>query len=311
MDKCAVEGWITITAASKLFKASAIQETRLLEKAKTPGFKPIPLGINLSTTVRNDLKRDMSRNVVAILPGKKTSDEYIVYTAHWDHVGIGEPVQGDSIYNGAMDNATGTATLLSIARAYTQLPERPDRSVVFLAVTAEEQGLLGSAYYANNPTYSIERTVANINMDGMNYFGATKDLTIIGYGQSEMDDLATEEAERQGRYVLPDQEPAKGYFFRSDQFNFAKKGVPVLYAKGGYEHVTKGKEYIKQQKDHFTQNKYHRPGDEFVAGEWDMTGLQQDAQLLFNVGYRLANSERYPQWKEGSEFKSKRKPLLD
>lgn len=309
--KCEVQGWISLTTASNVFKASGIEGGKFLERAKTKGFKPIPLGINISTKVRNELERNTSNNVVGIIKGGEKPDEYVIYTAHWDHFGIGEPVAGDSIYNGALDNATGTSGLLGIAKAFTSMPKKPKRSVVFLAVTAEEQGLLGSAYYAENPIYTPEQTVANINIDGMNYYGATNDISIVGLGQSDMDDLATVEAKKQGRYVRPDSQPEKGFFFRSDQFNFAKIGIPVLFINGGIDHKTKGETYVKALQDDFTANHYHRPSDHYNPATWDLSGMMEDAQLLFNLGYGLSNSSQYPQWKEGSEFKDKRKNLID
>lgn len=298
---CKLEGWITLTGATELFKHSAIDARNLLEKARTPGFKPMPLGLTASTAFKNKLHRKTSNNVVAVLPGTDLADEYVVYTSHWDHLGIGRVIDGDSIYNGALDNASGTAAMLSIAEAFTQSPAPPRRSIVFLAVTAEEQGLLGSAYYAEKPIFPLEKTVANLNIDGVNPVGEMKDLTITGYGQSEMDDLAAEAAKAQGRYILPDQEPEKGYFFRSDQFNFAKKGVPVLYAQGGYDHAMLGKEYALEKQQEYVSKNYHRPSDEYTD-DWILSGAWQDAQLYFNVGDRLAREAIYPDWKEGSEF---------
>jgi len=309
--KCEMQGWVSLSAASEIFKSSNTSEKRFFEQAKSADFKPIPLGINISTSIKNELKRDVSQNVVALLPAKEESDEYVIYSTHWDHLGTGQAVAGDSIYNGAMDNASGTATTLGIAQMFSELPDATNRNVVFLAVTAEEQGLLGSAYYAENPIYPVEKTIANINIDGANFYGATNDISIVGYGQSEMDDITTEEAKKQGRYVTPDAQPEKGFFFRSDQFSFAKVGVPVLFTENGMDHATKGKEYAKAQVEKFTAESYHRPSDQYVPSEWDLSGILTDGELFFNIGYRLANSNEYPEWKEGSEFKSKRKSLKD
>lgn len=302
MDKCKIQGWITLTTASEIFKASG-KGSRFFEQAVTPGFKPIPLGLIVSTSLTNKLKRDVSQNVVAKITGSARPDEAIIYSTHWDHLGVGEVVQGDSIYNGAVDNASGTAAVLAIAEAFTKLPQKPERTVVFLFVTAEEQGLLGSEYYALHPIFPIDKTVGNINMDALNPNGAMKDLTVVGYGQSDLDDYATEEAGKQGRYILPDQEPEKGFYFRSDHFNFAKVGIPALYAAGGYDHMTKGKEYARAKADEYTAQRYHQAGDEYTAELWDLSGVVQDAQLFFNIGKRLANEQTFPQWKEGSEFK--------
>lgn len=302
MDKCKIQGWITLTTASEIFKASG-KGTRFLEQARTPGFKPIPLGLRVTTGLTNKLKRDVSQNVIAKITGTERPEETIIYSTHWDHLGVGQVVAGDSIYNGAVDNASGTAAVLAIAKAFTQLENKPERTVVFLFVTAEEQGLLGSEYYAQHPVFPVDKTVANINMDALNPNGPMKDLTVVGYGQSELDDYAREEAAKQDRYILPDQEPEKGFYFRSDHFNFAKVGIPALYASGGYDHITKGKEYARGKADDYTANRYHQPSDEYRPELWSLEGVVQDAQLFFNIGKRLANEETFPKWKEGSEFK--------
>ena len=302
MDKCKIQGWITLTTASELFKASG-KGTRFLEQARTPGFKPIPLGLKVTTGLTNKLKRDVSQNVIAKITGTERPEEAIIYSTHWDHLGVGQVVAGDSIYNGAVDNASGTAAVLAIAKAFTQLSNKPERTVVFLFVTAEEQGLLGSEYYAQHPIFPVDKTVANINMDALNPNGPMKDLTVVGYGQSELDDYAREEAAKQDRYILPDQEPEKGFYFRSDHFNFAKVGIPALYASGGYDHITQGKEYARGKADDYTANRYHQPSDEYRPELWSLEGVVQDAQLFFNIGKRLANEKTFPKWKEGSEFK--------
>ncbi|CAH1002281.1 hypothetical protein LEM8419_03200 [Neolewinella maritima] len=300
--KLDVAGWITLNAARELFTNSGVDDIKWFEAATQADFEPIDLGASLTTTVRNDLRRDKSYNIIARLPGGSRPDENVTYTAHWDHIGVGPIVDGDSIYNGALDNASGTAQLLAIAEAYTELPEPPARSVVFLFVTAEEQGLFGSAYYVANPVFPLDQTVANINIDGINPSGPAADLTITGMGHSEMDELAERIAEGQGRYVQGGQEPEKGYFYRSDHFNFAKSGVPVLYAKGGYEHQTLGKAYAKEQKDAFVATRYHQPADEYRSGDWPLAGAVQDGELLFLIGLELASGETWPKWRENSEF---------
>ncbi len=297
-----VAGWITLDAAKELFQAGQPDITGWFGMATQPDFQAIPLKTKLSTGVRNELRFDKSNNIIATLPGATRPEEYIVYTAHWDHIGVGPAVNGDSIYNGALDNASGTSLLLSIAEAYTKMEQKPDRTVVFLFVTAEEQGLWGSAYYVNNPIFPLDKTVANINIDGINPSGKAKDLTITGAGHSEMDELAETIAVEQGRYAQPGQEPEKGYFYRSDHFNFAKKGVPALYAKGGYDHWSKGKAYAQAQKDNFVANRYHQPADEYTNGDWPLGGAVQDGELLFKVGLGLATSEQWPKWKAQSEF---------
>ena len=309
MSKCAIQGWIHLDAAKQLFKRAGKDLGEEIRKARTPDFKPYSLEMYMSHTLKNTFKYDVSKNVIGIIKGSKRPDETIIYSAHWDHFGVGQPVEGDSIYNGALDNGTGTACVLSIAKSFASGPQ-PERSIVFLFVTAEEQGLLGSAYYAAHPIYSVENTVANLNLDGMNIYGPMKYLTITGIGHSEMDDYATEAAKAQGREILPDQEPEKGYFFRSDHFNFAKVGIPALYAQGDYEHLEKGIEYVEEKKQFYLSKQYHQPADEYDPETWDLRGLVEDAQLFFNVGTRLANESYFPKWKEGSEFKSIREAQI-
>jgi len=227
-SRCAIEGWITATAASKIFSRSTIKGKNMVQQAMAEDFQPQLMGLSYSHAMEVATKKQLSNNVIGILPGTDKKEEYVIYTAHWDHIGIGPVVNGDSIYNGALDNASGTATFMSIAKAFAEAETPSKRSVIFLAVTAEEQGLLGSEWYAKNPIYPLDKTIANLNKDGANVHGAMKDLTITGYGHSELDDLAKEEAAKQDRYILPDQQPEKGYFFRSDHFNFAKVGVPAF-----------------------------------------------------------------------------------
>ncbi len=297
-----MKGWIHLDRAKELFEKCGYDLGEQIRNARKPGFKPVPLGATVSTGLTNEFKRDKSDNVIAYIPGSTRPEEYVLYSAHWDHLGVGQVVDGDSIYNGALDNASGSGTVLGLAKLFTEQASKPERSLVFVWVTAEEQGLLGSSYYALNPTFPIDKTVANINVDGCNPHGEMKDFQIVGYGQSEMDKIAEEELAKQGRYVLPDQEPEKGYFFRSDHFNFAKVGVPALFGEGGFDHVTKGKEYGKQKKEEYTAQNYHAPSDEYDPETWDMSGVVQDAQVYYNIGWRLSNSEEWPQWSPDSEF---------
>lgn len=299
-----VLGWITRDAAIKMFQVSGKEIGNFNELARDQDFQPFSLDLQASVSVENEIKKSVSQNVIGKITGKTNPDETVIYSAHWDHLGVGLEMDGDSIYNGAHDNASGTAGLLAIAEAFSKTA-KPDRTVVFLAVTAEEQGLLGSKYYAENPIYPVDQSVCNINMDGLPYYGRMKDLTIVGYGHSDMDDLATEFAEKQGRYVIPDPEPGKGYFFRSDHFHFAKVGIPALYASGSYEHWEKGVEYAAEKTQEYLRDAYHKPADEYDE-TWDFGGAQQDAQLFYEVGLKLANSEEWPKWKEGSEFKAAR-----
>lgn len=304
-SRCAFEGWLSLEAATELLTFAEL-DIALLEQAKAPGFKPVPLNnLKIWLGLDNQIKEDVSRNVVGLLPGTDLADEYLIYTGHWDHMGIGGAIDGDSIYNGAVDNASGIAAMIEIAEAYTKAKQQPRRSIVFLAVTAEEQGLLGSAYYAANPIYAPSKTVANINMDALSNFGPTRDLIVIGYGQSELDAYAEAAAAKQDRYIVPDLEPEKGYFFRSDHFNFAKIGVPALYAEGGSDSREHGKEWGQEQKDKYISDKYHQPSDEY-DGNWDLSGMVEDCQLFFEVGYQLSLEDTFPKWKEGSEFKAAR-----
>ncbi|WP_339710824.1 M28 family metallopeptidase [uncultured Kriegella sp.] len=304
-----IQGWISNESATKLFQASSVKMNNFKELAKTKDFKPISLGLTASLKISNTLKRNVSKNVIAVLPGTERKDEYLIYSAHWDHLGIGRPIDNDSIYNGAVDNASGTACLLAIAEAFKK-SGATKRSIVFMAVTAEEQGLLGSAYYAEHPIYNPRKTVANINMDALSSPGPMKDLTITGYGQSEMDQYAKDAAEKQGRYIIPDPEAEKGYFFRSDHFNFAKLGIPALYASGSFEDFVHDKEFIKKMNDDYLTNKYHQPSDEYDPLTTELSGIQFDAQLFYQIGLKLANEDYFPKWYSGSEFKAIRNEKL-
>lgn len=299
---CGIKGWVSLQQAQALFDNAGYDFTTEIKKARTKDFKPFSLKAKATASLKNNYTECISKNVIGYIEGSKYPDEYIVYTAHWDHIGIGKAVDGDSIYNGALDNASGLAAVLSIAEAFSASKVKPERSVVFLFVTAEEQGLLGSEYYVENPSFSLTKTVCNLNMDGVNPAGPMNDFTIVGKGHSEMDDIAEKAAIKQGRYVMEEQEPEKGYFFRSDHFNFAKKGVPALYGEGGYDHTEKGKEYAKSLRDEFIANNYHAPSDEFDPEKWDVDGMVQDAQIYFNIGYELANSQTWPKWNPSSEF---------
>lgn len=300
---CELQGWVSLDAAKEIFTAADLDLQKAMMSARKPGFKAIPLPYKVTASVMNDIRENVSKNVVAVLPGSTQPEEYIIFSAHWDHLGIGAKVDGDSIYNGACDNATGTSALLAIAEALAG-GELLKRSIVFLWVTAEEQGLLGSAYYAANPIFPPGQTVANLNIDGMFPFGEMNDLSIFGSGQSDLESYAARWAEKQNRYIIPDQEPEKGYFFRSDHFNFAKIGIPALYAKGSFDHRPKGKDYAKEKQDGYRTTKYHQPSDEFDEATFDLGGILQDAELYLNVAKELADNKDWPKWKEGSEFKA-------
>jgi Zn-dependent M28 family amino/carboxypeptidase len=311
MGRSAIEGWVSLDAAKKILAMAGQDFDALKQQAITRDFKPIPLGLTASLALKNTMRTIDSRNVLAKLEGSdpQLKNEYVVYSAHWDHLGVGDPVNGDKIYNGALDNASGVGSLLEIARAFTQAQPPPKRSILFLMVTAEEQGLLGSQYYSVTPVYPLAKTLANINIDGVNQWGRTRDITVIGLGASDLDDYLRDAAGEQGRTLRPDPEPEKGFYYRSDHFNFAKQGVPALYTDTGIDFVGKPPEYSKQKRDEYTNKDYHAPSDE-VKPDWDLSGAREDAQLLFAVGYRVAQAGKYPEWKPGNEFKAKRDSAL-
>ena len=276
----------------------------MLLSANKQGFRAVSLGEKLSTRVRVKAVYNKSQNVIGKITGTKRPEEYIIYTAHWDHLGIGAPdAKGDSIFNGALDNASGTSALLEMARAFMNLKEKPERSILFLAVTAEEQGLLGSAYYGQHPVYPLKKTVADLNMDVINPYEKTNNIVITGYGQNELDDYVAEVAKIQGRYLAPESKPEAGHYFRSDHFSLAKVGVPALDVKGGTDIVGKGKEYGQKLEDDYIQNHYHGRSDEYDP-KWTFEGGMQDMELLFLIGKRLAFGTDWPAWKKGSEFKA-------
>ncbi|MDO6389357.1 M28 family metallopeptidase [Pontibacter sp. BT731] len=304
--RCAMEGWITTPIAEKLFAAAGMDYKSVLSKAHQPGNKPFPLNLQASTSMKVKTRYDKTSNFIAKITGSKRPDETIIYTGHWDHLGIGKPdATGDSIYNGAVDNASGVAGLLEIAKAFKAQTAQPERTVVFLAVTAEEQGLWGSAYYAENPVFPKEKTVANINMDMMNPYGKTKDVVLYGIGQSELEDYIKAEAEAAGRYIAPEANPEAGLYYRSDHFNFAKIGIPALFIGPGVDLVEGGKEAGKQKLDEYYANYYHKAADQMHPG-YKVDGTVEDLKLLYQVGKRLAGSTEWPQWKAGSEFKAVR-----
>jgi Zn-dependent M28 family amino/carboxypeptidase len=303
--KLEVESWASGESAEKMFEASAMKGQDYKSLSRTKDFKPTPLGLNVSVSVKNEIKKDVSKNVVAMIPGTEKKDEVIIYSAHWDHLGVGKPIDGDSIYNGAIDNASGTAGLLAIAEALKK-GEATKRSIVFIALTGEEQGLLGSAYYAEHPIFDPKKSVANINMDALASPGKMKDLTITGYGHSEMDEYAKAEALKQDRYIIPDPEAEKGYFFRSDHFNFAKIGIPALYASGTYEGFDKSIEEVKELSTYYNINNYHQVSDEYNVKTTELSGVQLDLQLFYTIGLKLANDDYFPKWYDGSEFKAAR-----
>jgi Zn-dependent M28 family amino/carboxypeptidase len=299
-SRVAVEGWLTLNAAKKVFADAGLDFDQ--EKANAmQGPYNKAMDIKASVTVNNTFKKSESNNVIATLPGAEFPDEHIIYTAHWDHLGKDESKEGDQIYNGAHDNATGTAAILAMAKAYSELTPAPKRSVSFLVVTAEEQGLLGSKYYASNPVIPIENTVANINMDAMNVLGKTKNVAVVGMGKSEMEDYLEAAAAKQGRTLTQEDRPEAGYYYRSDHFSFAKQGVPALYAEGGNEPADEETAKYRKRMNVIVTGCYHQVCDQY-RDDWDLSGIVQDTQMLFDVGVGVANAEAWPKWNEASEF---------
>jgi len=309
----AMQGWLTLDAARRLFSSCGKDYDVAKKAAATREFTPVPLGAKASFVVENRLRNVASRNVVALLPGSdpQLRNEYVIYSAHWDHLGRDPKLAGDQIFNGAADNAAGVAVMLEIARGLSELPteKRPKRSVLFLSVTAEEKGLLGSRYYASNPLYPLEQTVANINMDGANQYGPTSDIVVVGHGASTLDDLAAEIGELQGRTVNPDPRPEFGSYYRSDHFEFAKVGVPAFYGRSGRKFIGLPDDFADKLINDYVANRYHKPGDE-VQPDWTFEGAAQDAAFLLEMGLRVANAPEWPRWRDGNEFKAKRDAML-
>ncbi len=306
-----VQGWITFDKAKELCALAGQNLDALKKAAVKKDFRPVALPATASFEIHNTLREVNSRNVVAKLEGSDPAlkDQYVIYTAHWDHLGRDTNLKGDQIYNGALDNASGTSALLTLAQAFAKLSPAPKRSILFLSVTAEEKGLLGSKYYAENPLYPLNKTLADINIDGVNQWGRTKDFEIVGLGNSTLDDITTDVAKSQGRTIISDPEPEKGHYYRSDHFEFAKEGVPALDTDEGIDYIGKTEGYGQKKRDEYVANDYHKVSDE-IKPDWDLSGAVEDIQLLFQVGYRVAEGEKYPEWKPGTEFKAKRDAML-
>ena len=299
-----LRGWITGETATSLFADAGLDVAKLRDAAGKRGFKAVPIGdARLDAHLKSTIRHSQSRNVVAMLRGSKRPDEAIVYSAHWDHLGTHAEEAGDNIYNGAIDNATGVAAVLEIAESFTVLSPQPERSVVFLLVTLEESGLLGSAYYAAHPVVPLANTVAVINIDAMPMVGLTRDLVVVGLGNSELEDVLRPIAAKQGRVLVPESSPEKGQFFRSDHFSFAKAGVPALYAKGGIDHVEKGRDYGLSVLDDYTANRYHKASDNFDLA-WDLRGIVQDINALYGVGKELSRNQAWPNYRQGNAFRA-------
>ena len=301
-DKNDVEGWLTLDSAESLFAGAGLNYQKLKATAAQPDFSAVPLGdITASVAIQNSVRTSESQNVIAMIPGTQRPAETIIYTAHWDHLGVNPELPGDNIYNGAADNATGTAALLAMAKMHADAGPAP-RSVVFLAVTAEESGLLGSRWYAEHPVFPLATTVANINIDVLNTYGPMHDIVVVGNGSSELEAYLEEAATAQGRHLVEEPNPERGYYYRSDHFNFAKAGVPALYAESGEDSVEFGKEWGAAQAQDYNENRYHAPSDEYDPN-WNLEGAAQDILLYFDVASKLSRESSFPNWLEGNEFK--------
>jgi Zn-dependent M28 family amino/carboxypeptidase len=308
--RVAIEGWISAPTAEAIFQLAGKDLTALKAAAVRRDFKAVPLNLRASVAVHNSIRRSNSSNVVGILPGRKRPDEYMLYMAHWDHLGRSDAVTGDNIYNGAIDNGTGTAALITLAQAFARAKPAPERSVVFAAVTAEESGLLGSAHYADHPLFPLERTAAVINMDALYAGGPTRDVAVIGYGSSELEDYLRNAAKKQDRVLKPEPTPERGYFYRSDHFNLAKKGVPALYFKLGTDDREHGDAWGRQQQEDYVAQRYHKPSDQYDPSI-DFRGTMQDIELFYAVGSRIANEDDWPEWNRGNEFRATRETSDD
>jgi Zn-dependent M28 family amino/carboxypeptidase len=311
MSKAGIQGWLSLESATALLKASGQDFAALKARARTREFTPVPLGATASMSIQQTRRTIDSRNVIGQIPGSDPAvrDEYVVYLAHWDHLGVGPAVNGDTIYNGARDNASGVALMLEIAKAFKKVQPAPRRTILFAAVTAEESGLLGSAYYTAFPLYPLQKTLAAINLDAVNVWGRTTDVTIVGLGASDLDTYAREAAAEQTRVLRPDAEPEKGFYYRSDHFNFAKAGVPALNPGEGSEFVGKPPHFADERRTEWTSTDYHSPSDQ-VKDWWDLSGAAEDGRLFFAVGYRVANADRFPEWSVGNEFRAIREKSL-
>lgn len=311
-EALAVEGWLPVAQARQLLAAAGMDFDQVKAAAARPGFRARPLeGFDASVQLENRLKNALSRNVLAKIPGSSHPDEVIVYTAHWDHLGVRPEEEGDNIYNGASDNASGVAGLLALAEAFQAREKPPQRSILFLAVTAEESGLLGSKYYAQHPVFPPAKTVANFNMDNIaaGNLGPTRDIAVVGHGNSELEDYLARAAAAQGRKVVQEPYPEKGFYYRSDHFSLAGIGIPALYLTRGTDSVEHGQAWGRQQLEGWIADHYHKPSDEYRE-DWDLRGAVQEVMLLLHMGQELANSRDFPAWRDGVEFKATREASL-
>ncbi|MBB1298040.1 MULTISPECIES: M28 family metallopeptidase [unclassified Pseudoalteromonas] len=304
MDRVAVEGWVTTDVAKELFTKAGLDFDTVKTNAAKSAYHVDMGDLTASVNVKNTIKKSVSYNFIATLPGSEKPDEHVIYSAHWDHLGTDKTRKGDQIYNGAHDNATGTAGLIEVAEAFTKLPKHPSRSMTFLAVTAEEQGLLGSKYYAANPVIAANKTVANINMDSLNLLGKVKDMNVVGIGKSQMDEFLATAAKEQGRTISGDPKPSSGGYYRSDHFAFANMGIPAMYAGGGTVAADEETANYRKRMSLVLRGCYHQPCDRY-RDEWDLSGAVQDLQLFYKVGFDISEQEQWPTWNANSEFQRK------
>lgn len=307
-EPLAIRGWITTPAAERVFTKLGLDFKALRIAANQRGFKALPLAAKVSMGVSSRTRHAKSANVAGVIRGSERPDEWVIFTAHWDHLGRNFASKDDGIFNGAVDNATGVASLLELAEVYTHAATPPKRSVMFLSVTLEESGLLGSRYYVQNPLHPLKDTVATLNMDAIQVIGKTRDVVVIGFGNSELEDILKRHAEAQGRIIVPEPTPENGFYYRSDHFNFARAGVPSLYAKNGIDHVEKGEAYGRQMAAEYVAQRYHKPSDEFDPN-WDLSGNVQDTELLYAVSREIADGNDWPNWYEGNEFRAAREAM--
>jgi len=304
-----VAGWLTRDAAQRLFAKAGLDFDKLAAAADHRGFKPVPLKATASITLDSKIEHGSANNVLGMIKGTAHPDQVVVYSAHWDHLGEDDSLKGDKIYNGAIDNGTGISALLELAKAFKAQKPAPERSVLFTAVTLEESGLLGSLYYTKHPVFPMDKTVADINMDAMDVIGPTKNLQIIGSGQSQLEDMLKAALKKQGRYASPDATPQNGFYFRSDHFSFAKAGVPALMTQTGDDMVHGGTTAGRAALDDYTAHHYHTPMDNFDP-KWDFSGVAEDTQALYEVGRELVNSDQWPKWNKDSEFRARREKMM-
>jgi Zn-dependent M28 family amino/carboxypeptidase len=307
----AVKMWVTEEAGRKIAALGGHDLDELRRRAERRDFRPVPLGVTLSTSLRTKIRTVHTANVLGRLRGRdaRLSQEAVVVSAHHDHLGIGEPKNGDAIYNGALDNASGVAAMLAIAQGLTRPGVRPQRSILFAAMAAEESGLLGSEYFAKHPTLPAGRIAANINIDGLNIWGRTRDVTFVGLGKSSLDEVVRAVAREQGRTVVPDQFPDRGYFYRSDQFNFARIGVPAIFLDTGTDFLGHDRSWGRERVEEYERRHYHQPSDELTP-EWNLEGAVDDLRLLLVVARRVAEADSLPAWNTGDEFEAARKRAL-